>query len=286
MQNFVQMLINAISLGFVFAMLGIGLSLIFGTVEIVNFAHGECLMIAMYIAYWMFTLLDMDPMISIPICALALFVYGAVIHKVLIKAVLKAEMLTQIVVTFGLALFMSSLAQYFWTPNFRSISDTTLDKKMDFLNVSIQFGHVIIIIVSVIILSLILWLLYKTELGLSMLAVSEDRETASLMGINPDNIFMLTWGIGLGCVGVTGALLSGIYYIYPLVGSSFGLLSFIAVAMGGFGSIGGAFIGAFLVGFIQVFSAYLILPSFKLLVVFLFFIIVLMFKPKGFWGRY
>jgi len=126
-------------------------------------------------------------------------------------------------------------------------------------------------------------LIYKTELGLAMLAVSEDRDTALLMGINSDIIYMITWGIGLACVGITGAVLSGMFYVSPLVGAGFSTLSYIAVAMGGFGSISGAFISAFLVGFTQVFFAYL---SFKLLAVFLIFITVLLFKPQGLFGRY
>jgi len=286
MQNFFQMLINAINLGFIFAMLGIGLSLIFGVVEIVNFAHGECMMFSMYIAYWLYAILKLDPVLSTPICALISFAFGVLVHKILIKPILKAEMLTQIIATFGLALFMSSLAQFLWTPNFRSIPKTVLNLKINFLGISLQAAQGIIIAFSIIILSILFWIINKTEFGRGILAVSEDKETASLMGINPDVAFMVTWGIGLACVGITGALLSGVYYIYPLVGSSFGLLSFIAVAMGGFGSIPGAFIGAFLVGFVQVFSAYFIPPSLKLLVVFVLFIGVLMVKPQGFWGRY
>lgn len=286
MQNFLQMLMNAISLGFIFAMLGIGLSLIFGTVEIVNFAHGECLMMSMYIAYWLYAILKLDPILSMPICTLALFLFGFLIHRILIKPILRAEMLTQIIATFGLALFMSSLAQFLWTPNFRSIPKTVLNLRTSLLGISLQTGQIAIILVSLLVLFSLFWIINRTEFGRAMLAVSEDRETASLMGINPDNIYMLTWGIGLACVGVTGALLSGIYYTYPLIGSSFATLSFIAVAMGGFGSITGAFLGAFLVGFLQVFSAYFLPPSFKLVVVFSFFIIVLLFKPQGFLGRY
>lgn len=286
MQSFIQMLINAINLGFIFAMLGIGLSLIFGVVEIVNFAHGECMMLSMYIAYWLYTILKLDPVLSTPICALVSFVFGVLIHKFLIKPLLRAEMLTQIIATFGLGLFLSSLAQFLWTPNFRTIPNTVLNLKVSFLGISIRAAQGIIIVFSVTILFILFWIINKTEFGRGILAVSEDKETASLMGINPDVTYMLTWGIGLACVGVTGALLSGIYYIFPLVGGSFGLLSFIAVAMGGFGSIPGAFFGAFLVGFIQVFAAYFFLPSLKLLAVFVFFIAVLLFKPQGFLGRY
>ena len=286
MENIVQVLISAISLGFTFGMLGIGLSLIFGTVEVVNFAHGESLMMSMYLAYWLYILLGLDPILSLPICALVLFISGCLIHKIIIKPLLHAEMLTQIMATFGLALFMSSLAQFLWGPNFRAIQHSVLNLKWYIFGASIQSGLVIMIVFALATLSILMWIIYKTDIGLAILSVSEDRDTASLMGINPDTMYMLTWGIGLACVGITGAILSGIFYISPLMGANFSTLSYIAVAMGGFGSLIGAFIGAFLVGFIQVVAAYILPPSFKLLVVFVIFIIVVLLKPKGFLGRY
>jgi len=286
MEEFLQSLVSAISLGFTFGMLGTGLSLIYGTVEVVNFAHGECLMISMYTAYWLYMLLGLDPILSIPICALFLFIFGALIHIILIKPVLKAEMVTQMMVTFGLSVFLSSLAQFLWGPNFRTIHTSVLNLKWKILGISIQSGQIIIIVAASLSLSVLLWLIYKTELGLAMLAVSEDRDTALLMGINSDIIYMITWGISLALVGITGAILSGMFYTSPFVGVGFSTLSYIAVAMGGFGSISGAFISAFLVGFTQVFFAYFFPPSFKLLAVFLIYIIVLLFKPQGLFGRY
>ncbi len=284
---FIQMLINAISLGFTFAVLGIGLSLIFGTVEIVNFAHGEALMLSMYIAFWTYSITGLDPLYSIPLAAIILFIVGVLTHRYLIKKILKAEMVTQIFATYGLSLLLSSLAQFFWSSNFRSVNKAIVKNRIDIIDgLSIQVGNIIIIIVSIFILVALFWFIKKTETGQAILAVSEDPETASLMGIDPDKMYMLVWGISLSCIGITGALLGGLYYAYPTVGSSFGTLSFIAVAMGGFGSISGAFLGAFLVGFIQVFSAYFFEPSFKLTAVMITFIIVLIIKPRGFFGRY
>lgn len=283
---FMQMLINAISLGFTFAVLGIGLSLIFGTVEIVNFAHGEALMIAMYVAFWTYSLAGLDPLYAIPLAAIILFITGVMIHWFLIRKILKAEMVTQIFATYGLSLFLSSLAQFIWTPDFRSIPNALVKNRIDIGGLAIQLGHIIIIVISILILYGLYRFIYKTETGQAILAVSEDADTASLMGINPDKMYMLVWGISLACIGVTGAILGGMYYTYPNIGLSFGLLCFIAVAMGGFGSLPGAFLGAFLVGFIQVFAAYIFEPSYKLTIVMLVFIVVLMFKPQGFFGRY
>lgn len=283
---FYQVLINAISLGFVFAVLGIGLSLIYGTVGLVNFAHGEVLMISMYTAYWVYALFALDPLWAIPFAAVILFVLGIIIHTNLASKVIKAGIVTQIFATYGLSIFLASSAQFLWGPDFRSVPRALVRTRVALPGVVVQSGSLIVIVVSVVVLLALLWFIYKTETGQAILAVSEDAETASLMGIDPEKMYKLVWGISLGIIGVTGAILGGMYYSHPNVGVSFGIYSFIAVAMGGFGSIPGAFAGAFLVGFIQVFAAYYFPPSLKLLFVVIVFMVVLAFKPRGFFGRY
>ncbi len=283
---FLQVLINAISLGFTFAVLGIGLSLIYGTVGITNFAHGEALMLSMYIAYWVFAIFGLDPLFAIPVGGVIMFVFGVVVHKLLASKVIKQGVVTQIFATYGLSIFLVAFAQFIWSPDFKSVPTAVAKSRLDIGSLAVQSGNIIVIIVSVLVLLALYYFVYKTEKGQAILAVAEDAETASLMGINPEGIYTLVWGLSLGIVGITGAILGGMYYSHPNVGVSFGIYSFIAVAMGGFGSIPGAFIGAFLVGFIQVFAAYFFPPSLKLLFVIIVFMIVIAIKPRGFFGRY
>ncbi|HUL00538.1 MAG TPA: branched-chain amino acid ABC transporter permease [Nitrospirota bacterium] len=279
-----QQLINGLLIGFMYALIAIGLTLIWGVMNIVNFAHGDFLMVGMFTSFWLFTLYGIDPIVSIPICFLILFIVGWGIYRFIVSKVMKGPMLAQVVVTFGVSIFVANLAVYFWTPDFRLLPPTILQGTWNIGNLDLSVPKTVSAFGSIITTILVYLFLKKTRTGKAILATEMDREAALLMGINTERINSLSFGIGLALVGVAGAFLSTYYYIYPQVGSQFGTLAFCIVALGGFGSIGGAFIAGILVGLVQTLGGFFFDPSYKYAIVFAIYLITMWIRPQGLLG--
>jgi len=280
-----QILTSGLLIGLMFSLVAVGLNLIFGVMDIVNFAHGEFLMISMYIAYWLFTLLNLDPVYSLPICALALFALGVATHKLLIARIMNAPMLAQIFATFGLMIFLQSLAFFLWKPDYRTIGKSLLTGRIEVLDIFIGLPQLFSALGALATAGILFFLINRTEIGRALRATSEDREAAALMGIDTDRMYALAWGLGAACVGVAGALLATFYPIFPQVGAVFGLTAFVVVVLGGFGSITGAFIAGIIVGVIQVTGGILFEPAFKNIFVYSLFLIVVFIRPQGLLGK-
>ncbi len=281
-----QTIISGILMGCIYALVAVGLCLIWGLMDIVNFAHGEFLKLAMFTAFWGFSLYHLDPLLSLPFCMIILFVLGVATYFIIIKKILKAPFLAQILATFGLGIFLRYLAQFLWSPDFRTVKNPLLAGNINigglFLGLP-QLGASLICIVTFILLYLFI---NRTEVGAALLATSEDREAASLMGINSDKMFAIGWGLGAACLGVAGALMSNFYYIFPEVGFSFSLIAYVAVALGGFGSIPGSFVAGIIIGVVEFVSGLVFAPAFKYAFVFLIYLLVVFIRPQGLWGRY
>jgi branched-chain amino acid transport system permease protein len=283
-EQLLQQIANGLLIGCMYSLIAIGLTLIWGVMNIVNFAHGDFLMIGMFTSFWLFTLYGVDPLFSIPICFVLLFVLGMLIYRFIVSKVMKGPMLAQLVVTFGVSIFLSNLAVYFWTPDFRLLPPTILDGTWEIGDITLSIPKVIASVGSVV-TSLVMFLfLKKTKTGKAILATEMDRDSALLMGINTDRINSLSFGIGAALVGVAGAFLSTYYYIYPQVGGLFGTIAFCVVALGGFGSIEGAFIAGILVGLTQTLGGYFFDPSYKYAIVFMIYLITIWIRPMGLLG--
>jgi branched-chain amino acid transport system permease protein len=280
-----QALVSGLLSGFVFALISAGLSLIFGVMEIVNFAHGEFLMISMYLSYFLYTGLHWDPIAALPVNAAALFGLGVLVYYALIRRVLRAPMLAQIFATFGLGVFLQNLAQFFFRPDFRTLGETSVSGRLAVAGVFIAKPQLAAAAGAVVTTFGLWWLLTRTEVGKALLATAEDRQAAALMGIDPDRMQALSWGLGAACVGVAGALLSTFYYIFPQVGAVFALVAFVAVALGGFGSVAGAFAGGVLIGVVESFAGVLVAPAVKNVFVFGIYLAVVVLRPRGLVGR-
>ena len=279
-----QQLADAILIGLMYSLVAIGLTLIWGVMNIVNFAHGEFLMLGMFASFWLFTLYRIDPIFSIPICFVGMFIMGTLIYRFIVSKVMKGPMLAQLVVTFGLSIFISNLAVYFWTPDFRLLPATILHGTWHVGGINLSVPKVAASIGSVIASVCVLLFLKRTKTGKAILATEMDRDAALLMGINTERINSLSFGVGTALVGVAGAFLSTYYYIYPQVGGLFGLIAFCVVALGGFGSIEGAFIAGILVGLAQTLGGFFFDPSYKYAIVFLIYLITIWIRPKGLLG--
>jgi branched-chain amino acid transport system permease protein len=281
-----QGLLNGLLMGCIYALIAAGLSLIFGLMEIVNFAHGEFLMLAMYTAFWTYTLFALDPIFSVPICAGVLFVLGVLTHKGIIRRILGAPMLAQIFATFGLGIFLRAAAQFLWTPDFRQIARPLVQGPVRLFGISVGLPQLVASGASLLAFAFLYWFISKTETGAALEATAQDRQAASLMGIDTERMFTLGWGISSACVGVAGAFIASFFYVFPYVGSLFALIAYVTVALGGFGSITGSLVAGILIGVIEVMAGLLIAPAFKYVAVFLIYLIVVLIRPQGLFGKF
>ena len=283
-EQLLQQLVNGLLIGFMYALIAIGLTLIWGVMNIVNFAHGDFLMLGMFTSFWLYTLYGLDPILSIPFCTALLFVIGVLIYRFVVSKVMSGPMLAQLVVTFGVSIFISNLAVYLWTPDFRLISKPLLSGTWVIGEVQLSIPKTVASIGSVIVSLFVFLFLKKAKTGKAILATEMDREAALLMGVNTERINSFSFGMGAALVGIAGAFLSTYYYIYPQVGGTFGLIAFCVVALGGFGSIEGAFIAGILVGLAQTLGGFFFDPAYKYAIVFMIYLITVWIRPQGLLG--
>ena len=281
----VQVIVNGLLLGAIYALVAIGLTLIWGVMNVVNFAHGEFLMLGMYIAFWAFTLFGVGPVSFSLLAALLLFLLGAGVYLTLIRRVLRGPVLAQILSTFGLMLFLRYLAFWAFSPNYRTLPPTLLGGTVDIGGVFVSLPQLVAGVVAVVATVGMYLLITKTRVGQQLLAVAEDPEAAQLMGIRPHQMHALAWGLAAAGTGIAGALLATFYYTFPEVGLNFSLTAFVVVTLGGFGSIPGAMLAGLLIGLVESLSAFWIGPVYKELVVFVLFLAVLWLRPQGLLGR-
>lgn len=281
-----QGIVSGLLMGFVYALIAAGLSLIFGLMEIVNFAHGEFLMLAMFSTYWAWALWRLDPVLSLPLTAAAMFLLGFATYHGLIRWVLGAPMLAQIFATFGLAIFLRSAAQAIWGVDFHLVKDPLVQGRISLGGLFIGLPQLVASVGALLAFVFLNWFISRTETGLALQATAQDRQAASLMGIDTERMFALGWGIGAACVGVAGALLTIFFYVFPDVGASFALLAYVTVALGGFGNVPGTLVAGVVVGLIEVLGGLLIAPALKYVAVFVLYLLVVLWRPQGLFGRF
>jgi len=282
----IQGIMSGILMGCLYALIAAGLSLIFGLMEIVNFAHGEFLMLGMYTAFWMYTLFALDPLFSVPICGAVLFVLGWATHKAIIRRILGAPMLSQIFATFGLGIFLRAAAQFLWSPDFRQVAKPLVQGPVKIFGISVGLPQLVASAASLLAFGFLYWFITKTETGAALEATAQDRQAAALMGIDTERMFTLGWGISSATVGIAGAFLASFFYVFPYVGSLFGLIAYVTVALGGFGSIPGSLVAGIIIGVIEVLGGLLIAPAYKYVAVFLIYLIVVLIRPQGLFGKF
>jgi branched-chain amino acid transport system permease protein len=283
-EQLLQQLVNGLLIGCVYALIAIGLTLIWGVMNIVNFAHGDFLMLGMFVSFWMYTLYGIDPLLALPVCALLLLVLGLLIYKFAVSRVMGGPVLAQLVVTFGVSIFIANTAVLLWTPDFRLIDKPLLSGTWNWGGVPVSIPKLVASVGSVLATGALMLFLKRTRTGKAILATEMNRDAAQLMGVDTDRVNALSFGIGAALVGVAGAFLSMYYYIYPQVGGMFGTLSFCIVALGGFGSIPGAFVAGLLVGLVQTLGGYFFDPAYKYAIVFLLYLVTVWVRPQGLLG--
>ncbi len=277
-------LMNGLLIGCMYSLIAIGLTMIWGVMNIINFAHADFLMIGMFISFWLYTLYGVDPIFSIPVCGAVLFLLGWLIYRYLVSKVMTGPGLAQLVVTFGISIFIANAAVFLWSPDFRMIEKPLLAGTWNFGTVQLSIPKAIASLGSVAVSVALFLFLRKTKTGKAILAVEMNRSSALLMGINTERVNALSFAIGSSLVGIAGAFLSMYYYIYPQVGGTFGLISFCIVALGGFGSIEGAFLAGILIGVVQTLGGYFFDPAYKYAIVFAMYLVTVWIRPQGLMG--
>jgi len=282
---FLQLIISGLLIGFIFSLIAVGLTLIWGVMDILNFAHGDFLMLAMFSSFLMFANFGLDPLLSLPLVVVLLFFVGLLTFRLVIRPVLGYPGLIALLATFGLSIFIRNVVLFILGPNYRVINQSILaGKNFSLMGLHFSVAQVVSAVGCVGITYAVYLLIARTKYGRALRATSLDKDTALLMGINTNRVFALTFGLGTACVGVAGGLLSNFYPIFPEVGLNFAIMSFVIVALGGFGNIGGAFLAGILVGLVENVGGFLIGPEFKYTLVFVLYLIVISIRPKGLFG--
>jgi branched-chain amino acid transport system permease protein len=285
MDTLVQVLLDGMLNGMLYALVALGLCLIWGVMDVINFAHGEYVMVAMYVSYWLGFLAKVDPLISIFAGGAFIFILGALTYKLIIHYTVGKPPLSALLATFGLAMLLKNLCLNRFTPNFRILSDTWLgDRTFQLGFLIVPVPQLVTAVLSLLVIGLIFYMIRSTRFGWAVQATAMDKEAAELMGINTERIYILVFGIGGATVGIAGGIMPTYLAVHPEVGTMFGLIAFICVAMGGFGSIPGTLMAAILVGVVEALSGYYIAPVFKYVAVFGLYLAVVFLRPRGIFG--
>ncbi|HXH39703.1 MAG TPA: branched-chain amino acid ABC transporter permease [Thermoanaerobaculia bacterium] len=285
MAIFAQALVSGILIGGVYALIGIGLTIIFGVMRIINFAHGDLLMVGMYLTYYLFTLVHVDPFLSIFITIPLMFLFGAFLQKFFINRVLNALPQNQILLTIGLGLIMSNAVMLAFTSDYKILTTKYSSDSHTFFGISISSPLLISFAITVAITLALTWFLKETNTGQAIRATAQDREAATLMGINVRRMSIIAFGLGSALAGTAGALIAPTYYIFPQVGSIFTLKAFVITVLGGMGSVTGAMIGGVLIGVAESIGGAYFGSGWKEVIVFVLFLLVLLFRPSGLMGK-
>jgi branched-chain amino acid transport system permease protein len=275
-------------MGLLYGLIAVGLALIFGLMDVTNFAHGEFLMIAMYLSFFLFAFFAIDPLLSAPLVAAAMFLFGAVVYLLVVRFAMRAKAnagMVQIFTTFGLAILMRGLAQFFFTPDYRSIPQSWVGgKTVSFGGIFLPEPQLIGAAVSIAAFAGLYFFIHRTDFGRALEATREDPGAVALVGIDKNRVFAFGWGLGAALVGLAGAIMAVFFYIYPDVGASFALIAYVTVALGGFGSVFGAFAGGIIVGLVEATTALVLPPSLKSVGIYAVYLLVVFIRPRGLFG--
>ena len=284
MQTILQLVVSGILLGGVYALGALGLNLIFGVAKVVNFAHGEFLMLGMFAAYWLMTLTGINPYLGAPIIGLAFFLVGLAFYAGLMRFTIYKPELTQVFATLGLSILLQNAALVAWSADYRTIQVMPQGwESIQVLGAYVPTNRLIAFAYAIAILGGVLLFLRTTFMGRAIEAVSQDLVAARLMGIDPNRVFLMTFGLGIALTGVAGGVLMPSFYAFPSVGSFFVLVAFVVVVLGGLGSVTGTILGGILLGLVETGVGY-VAPDLKEATHFVLLVLLLALRPHGLLG--
>ncbi len=280
-----QLLVSGILIGGVYALMSIGLTLIFGVLRVVNFAQGEFIMLAMFGSFWLHHLWGIDPYVSALVIAPAIFVLGIATERLIVQRILNAPHAMQIFATFGLSVILQNLALTLFGPDFRSVSTPYTSLSYSVGGVSISATALFAFLTALAMAALLIGFLNHTRDGRALRAMVQNRYAASLMGVNTARLNRIAFGVGVACAAVAGCILTPMYYTFPTVGVDLIIIAFVVVVLGGMGSVAGAMLGGLIIGITQTFTGFFVSVELKDVIALGLFILILLIRPQGLFGR-
>ena len=280
-----QVVANGVLLGGLYCLLGIGMTLIFGVMRIINACHGDLLMVAMYLAFFLFAALKLDPFVTIFVATPVLFVVGCVIYSGLIRRLRGEFEESSLILTWGIALVLVNLFTAAFTADYRSIVTGYSTQSVTLAGISLSIPMMVSFAVAVLLTTALYVFLLRSNLGRAIRAIAQNKPAAQLMGINVERVQMISYGIGAALAGAAGAAFSSVFYMFPAIGGLFTVKAFEVIVLGGLGNVVGAFFAGILLAVTKSLGAIFISTGLKDAFGFLIFMLVLIFRPDGLFGR-
>lgn len=283
--DIVQVVISGILLGGVYALFAAGLNLIFGVMKIINLGHGELMMLGAYMTFFLFTSWNINPLLSIPITAVAMAALGWVLQFTLVERVVNQPMINSLLLTFGMSTLMMGVALNLWTSNFRSVVYSPLTGSWNVFGIAFSKSRLVAFIIAMIVTGAMWTFLKQSTFGKSIRATSQHPQVAQLCGIDVRQVRFMTFALGSAMAAIAGALIAMIFTISPQMGHMFIGKGFAIIVLGGLGSFIGAFLGAIVLGVSETLTAYFTDTQIAQGVAYLILLLVLVIRPSGFFGK-
>jgi branched-chain amino acid transport system permease protein len=280
-----QSLASGLLMGGIYGLVALGLTLIFGVLEIVNFAHGTLMTAGMYTTFWAFELYGIDPYVSLLVTVPILFLFGILIQRVIIRPVMDAPMHNHLLLTLGLSLFIMNLLLVVFGAEPRTLRTAYSGSRIFLGDIMVSIPRFVAFALALSIVAILFLFMHRTDLGKAIRAAADDSEGAALCGINVKRMYLVVFGLGTACVGAAGSMVMPFLIVDPHAGETFNILSYVIVVLGGMGSMPGALFGGLIVGLTEAVGAVFLPGSSKLIGVFILFILILLFRPEGLMTR-
>ncbi len=282
--QFAQTLINGLMLGGTFALVGLGFSIVWGIMNLINIAHGEFIMLGAYATYFLYTLFGIDPFLTIPVSMGLLFVLGYLIQLGVINWVIRAPLLVKFLLTFGLSILIQNLALQVFQGDYRSVTPAYSGAGIEFGGIKIAYVRLAALVLSIILVYLFHLFLTRTRTGNAIRATGMDLDAARLTGVNLARTFALTYALSAALAGAAGSLISMTFPITPYMGGDYTVYAFLICILGGLGSVPGALVGGLTLALLEVFGGFFA-PGFKDAIAFTILVLVLILRPEGLIGK-
>lgn len=280
-----QIIVNGLLLGGMYAAVGVGFSLVWGVMNVINISHGAMIMLGAYITYWVSRLYGINPFLTVPISMVLLFVLGYAIQKYIINFIVKSGIFMSLILTYGLNILLINVAFVLWKGDYRSVSSPFAGQGLEVAGVIVPYGRLLIAVIALLATYLLHLFLTHTRTGNAIRATALNKEAAQLVGINIGQIYAITYGLASALAGLAGSLMSSVLVVTPLIGQPFIGKAFAIACLGGLGTMLGAVVGGLVLGLAETIGATIFGPRFQNAISFLVLVLILIIRPEGIIGK-